>query len=93
MAKTNPIGVRFDENTLELIKKEQNLSSPQRVLNYLLSEYLRKDLLPPKINNIEKIKLTTAETTKAPESPKNSNKQPPHNLSGIDLAIWKMENQ
>ena len=36
MAKSNPIGVRFDLDKLELIKKQQKLSSPQSVLNYLM---------------------------------------------------------
>jgi hypothetical protein len=37
--KSKPIGVRFDEKKLELIKKEQQLTSPQQVLNWLLDNY------------------------------------------------------
>ena len=43
--KTNPIGVRFDEDILALIKKEQNLSSPQMVVNYLMNNYVMRNSL------------------------------------------------
>lgn len=39
MSKTKPIGVRFDEEKLELIKKEQNLVTYQEVLNFLMDNY------------------------------------------------------
>ena len=39
MAKSKPIGVRFDLEKLELIQKEQNLASPQAVVNYFLDGY------------------------------------------------------
>ena len=39
MAKSKPIGVRFDLDKLEIIQKEQNLSSPQAVVNYFLDGY------------------------------------------------------
>ena len=39
MAKSKPIGVRFDLEKLDLIQKEQNLSSPQAVVNYFLDGY------------------------------------------------------
>jgi hypothetical protein len=39
MAKSKPIGVRFDLEKLELIKKEQNLKSPQAVVNYFMDNY------------------------------------------------------
>lgn len=65
MAKSKPIGVRFDLEILERIKKEQGLKTPQAVLNYLMDKYGPKP--------------------KAPEKP------PPPTLKGIDLAIWKAE--
>jgi hypothetical protein len=43
MAKSKPIGVRFDEDILALIQKEQNLSSHQKVLNYLMENYSKSD--------------------------------------------------
>jgi len=39
MAKSKPIGVRFDLEKLEMIQKEQNLASPQAVVNYFLDGY------------------------------------------------------
>ena len=39
MAKSKPIGVRFDLEKLEMIQKEQNLTSAQSVLNYLMDNY------------------------------------------------------
>jgi len=39
MAKSKQIGVRFDEEILEQIKFEHNLTSPQKVLNYLMENY------------------------------------------------------
>lgn len=50
MAKSNPIGVRFDLEKLELIKKEQNLKSTQSVVNYLLKNY--ESLTIPKLTQI-----------------------------------------
>jgi hypothetical protein len=45
MAKTKPIGVRFDENMLEVFKEDGIADSPQKALNFLHSFYLenRKD--------------------------------------------------
>lgn len=50
MAKSNPIGVRFDLEKLELIKKEQNLKSTQSVVNYLLKNY--QSFTIPKLTQI-----------------------------------------
>jgi hypothetical protein len=77
MAKSKPIGVRFDLEILELIKKEQDLETPQGVLNYLMNNYRGK----PSANKPAKVaaKPSKKETT------------PPANLKGIDLAIWKAE--
>jgi hypothetical protein len=45
MAKSKPIGVRFDLEKLEMIQKEQNLTSVQQVVNYLMDNY-EKTLTP-----------------------------------------------
>ena len=91
MAKTKPIGVRFDEEILALIQKEQNLSSPQRVLNYLMESYLKSNSLAPKqVDNIKPEQVVTKKK-EVLESPKNR-PNPPINLKGLDLAIWKSEN-
>jgi len=39
MAKSKPIGVRFDLYKLDIIQKEQNLTSVQQVVNYFLDGY------------------------------------------------------
>ena len=45
MAKSKPIGVRFDLEKLDMIQKEQNLTSVQQVVNYLMDNY-EKTLTP-----------------------------------------------
>lgn len=75
MAKSKPIGVRFDLDKLEQIKKEQGLETPQAVLNYLMDNYQPKapaaNMFVPK--------------------PSKKEITPPSGLKGIDLAIWKAE--
>ena len=90
MAKSKPIGVRFDLDKLDIIQKEQNLTSVQQVVNYLMDNY-------GKIKPVEEVftinpteYLEKAKNTKI--KPQNSNSEPPSNLKGIDLAIWKSEN-
>jgi hypothetical protein len=39
MAKSKPIGVRFDLHKLDMIQKEQNLTSVQQVVNYFMDGY------------------------------------------------------
>jgi len=39
MAKSKPIGVRFDLEKLDMIQKEQNLTSVQQVVNYFMDGY------------------------------------------------------
>ena len=39
MAKSDPIGIRFDREKLELIKAKEGLDSPQRVVNFLMDQY------------------------------------------------------
>jgi hypothetical protein len=39
MAKSKPIGVRFDLDKLDMIQKEQNLTSVQQVVNFLMDNY------------------------------------------------------
>ena len=90
MAKSKPIGVRFDLYKLDMIQKEQNLTSVQQVVNYLMDNY-------GKIKPIEEVLVTKPiEYPKKAQKPeiklKNGNVQPPNGLTGIDLAIWKSEN-
>lgn len=89
--KSNPIGVRFDLDKLELIQKEQNLSSPQSVLNFLMDAYNRNasNLTYKPINGIINAKAASVPQKEL----KNDKLEPPVGLTGIDLAIWKAENK
>jgi len=91
MAKSKPIGVRFDLDKLEMIQKEQNLTSVQQVVNYLMDNYNRTDSnLPHKVFDGK----ISAKFIQVPQKElKNGNAQPPEGLTGIDLAIWKSENK
>ena len=90
MAKSKPIGVRFDLDILEIIQKEQNLTSVQQVVNYLMDNY-------GKIKPVEEVlaikPIDYPKKSLKPEiKPQNGNPEPPKGLVGIDLAIWKSEN-
>ena len=90
MAKSKPIGVRFDLDKLDMIQKTHNLTSAQQVMNFLMDNY-------GKIKPVEEVLATKPieYPKKAPKpeiKPKNGNAEPPNGLSGIDLAIWKSEN-
>ena len=56
MAKSKPIGVRFDLQKLEIIKIEQNLTSMQSVLDYLMDFYLAHGQSDKIIAELDKIK-------------------------------------
>jgi hypothetical protein len=89
MAKSKPIGVRFDLDKLDIIQKEQNLTSVQQVVNYLMDNYGSKEVkrgapfknMPPYHSEAPKL-----------EGIANYLPKPPENLKGLDLAIWKSEN-
>lgn len=83
--KSKPIGVRFDLDILERIKKEQNLDTPQAALNWLMINYRpEKPAEPMK-------PIAMAFKTPAPKIPSGTPLQPPAGLKGIDLTIWKAE--
>jgi hypothetical protein len=96
MAKSKPIGVRFDLYKLEMIQKEQNLTSVQQVVNYLMDNYGSKEAkrgapfknMPP--YDIDS--SITADYPKVVAIPHENKKTPPEGLKGIDLTIWKYEN-
>jgi hypothetical protein len=90
MAKSKPIGVRFDLEKLELIQKEQNLNSAQAVLNYLMDNYG----LSNQVKRGAPFKNMPPYNTDSPKLEELSNflPTPPKNLKGLDLAIWKSEN-
>ena len=83
MAKSNPIGVRFDLQKLEMIQKEQNLTSVQQVVNYLMDNYGKR------VSNLEDVRKSVQIPV---QSEKKPILEPPSHLSGIDLVIWKAEN-
>jgi hypothetical protein len=96
MAKSKPIGVRFDLEKLELIQKEQNLTSAQSVLNYLIDNYGKTETkrgapfknMPPYDRNSPKSEVGS----KLEQILVENHKTPPMGLKGIDLIIWKSEN-
>jgi hypothetical protein len=96
MAKSKPIGVRFDLEKLELIQKEQNLTSAQSVLNYLMDNYGKTETkrgapfknMPPYDRNSPNLEVSS----KLEQIPVENHKTPPKGLKGIDLVIWKSEN-
>jgi len=96
MAKSKPIGVRFDLEKLGLIQKEQNLTSAQSVLNYLMDNYGKTETkrgapfknMPPYDRN----SLKSEVGSKLEQILVENHKTPPMGLKGIDLIIWKSEN-
>ena len=90
MAKSKPIGVRFDLDKLDMIQKEQNLTSVQQVVNYLMDNYGK---IKPIDEVFSKNVTTYPHFDKKPEIMLlNDNPEPPSGLTGIDLTIWKSEN-
>ena len=105
MAKSKPIGVRFDLEKLEMIQKEQNLASPQSVVNYFLDGYksisfdfgvpnvLAKRGAPFKnMPPYDRNSPKSEVSSKLEQIPVENHKTPPKGLKGIDLVIWKSEN-
>jgi hypothetical protein len=96
MAKSKPIGVRFDIDKLDMIQKEQNLTSAQSVLNYLMDNYGKTETkrgapfknMPPYDRNSPKSEVSS----KLEQVLVENHKTPPKGLKGIDLVIWKSEN-
>lgn len=84
MAKSKPIGVRFDLEKLDKIQKEQKLTSVQQVVNYLMDNYGKN---APKSEDVHKNVQIPVQVKEKP------NLEPPSHLTGIDLIIWKAENQ
>jgi hypothetical protein len=77
MAKSKPIGVRFDLHKLDIIQKKQNLTSMQSVLDYLMDFYLAHSQSDKIIAELDKIK------TKRGAPFKN---MPPYDIRASNLA-------
>ena len=96
MAKSKPIGVRYDLDKLDIIQKEQNLTSAQSVLNYLMDNYGSGQVkrgapfknMPPYNTGSPNLEVSS----KLEQIPVENHKTPPKGLKGIDLTIWKSEN-
>lgn len=86
MAKSKPIGVRFDEDILALIQKEQNLSSPQKVLNYLMENYSKSD------NNLKEKKIIVNKV-KVIKNFKIDKLEMPKGLSLDERISWMEKNK
>jgi len=104
---------------LDMIQKEQNLTSVQQVVNYFMNGYksisvsgtlleiINTDNEPnilgnPKVKRGAPFKNMPPYYTDAPklevsskleQIPVENHKTPPKGLKGIDLVIWKSENQ
>lgn len=100
MAKSKPIGVRFDLDQYDyILKNNPQLKTPQSVLNFLMSFYQSVMVMDKNFEIKPRNELTPKEMVvnyfegeNAKKKPKNDNPEPPENLKGIDLVIWKAEN-
>jgi hypothetical protein len=79
-----------------MIQKEQNLTSVQQVVNYLMDNYGEKKVkrgapfknMPPYVANMANL----GGNVKTVVIPAKNKITPPEGLKGIDLTIWKSEN-
>ena len=93
MAKSKPIGVRFDIDKLDMIQKEQNLTSAQSVLNYLMDNYGKTETkrgapfknMPPYSTGTSNLAFKPENGTITAENKKT----PPKGLKWIHLVKWK----
>jgi len=85
MAKSKPIGVRFDLDKLDIIQKEQNLTSVQQVVNFFMDNYGQKEVkrgapfknMPPYDTNTSNLVdvLKVKQSTEPKEEAKNEPKE------------------
>ncbi len=95
--KSKPIGVRFDLDKLNIIQKEQNLTSVQQVVNYLMDNYgkskpLKNIPIPSAGTSYYDLNSAGHTLTTTPSTQKLLEITPPIGLKGIDLTIWKAQN-
>lgn len=92
MKKSNPIGVRFDLEKLDMIQKEQKLTSVQQVVNYLMDNYqsisTQKKLLEIIDTNGEPNILANLSIREV-----DNKKQMPKGLSIEERIKWLEENE
>ena len=108
MAKSKPIGVRFDEDVIKAIRERYPaFVTYQSILNFLMTIYpayenmkalTRHELVKnmdirPELDVSDTKSDTSTIYHKEPvELTLNAKLEPPKNLTGIDLSIWKSEN-
>ena len=92
MAKSKPIGVRFDLDKLDMIQKEQKFTSVQQVVNYFMNNY--------QSISTQKTLLEIIDTTREPNILANlpikevgNKKQMPKGLSIEERIKWLEENE
>lgn len=93
MAKTKPIGVRFNEDIFDKIKKEQNLKTPQQVLSWLEENYGNVE----KYKNVKPEKKFDKPLLAKPSPPAatifNSKSPMPKGLSLQEQIDWKIKHE
>ena len=100
MAKTNPIGVRFDEELLNKLKEANIIDSPQKALNLyeksyveLIERKVEENSKPENKAKIEAVRNGTANSTKKefkqPLAPSECTEKPIRSnyKEGIDYSI------
>lgn len=94
MAKTNPIGVRFDEELLNKVKEAALANSPQKALNLYEKSYV--ELIERKVveNNKPENKKRIEEERNPVANDNHKNKhydysKMPKKLSMIQQLVWK----
>ena len=108
MAKSKPIGVRFDLDKFNLVKeKNPFLKTHQSVLDYLIDFYLGNDTDHVKVysdnapmrstwakfDTLDVIAaLDSVKEEKALKPPENGKKEMPRGLSGSEQIQWKIDN-
>lgn len=88
MAKTQPIGVRFDTDLLRKLKEDRGIETAQQALNFLSEFWVKNDPTQKQINDI--IAPVADLLPRSKKSAINEDKHP-IGLTGIDLTIWKAE--
>src|SRR5574342_202865 len=91
MAKTNPIGVRFDQEKLDYLKKEHSVESPQKALVFYERFFgqhhkLAKDVKSPLR---EEKKFPKSDSEVKEEGRKRNDSQNYKELSEYDLSALK----
>lgn len=97
MAKTNPIGLRWDVDDLGLLKMELKMESTQQILSFLVAFWKNnrqgsEKKSPPSDAEVKAEAAAKNRKREEKKAPATGNKNdPPPGTTGIDLAIWKAQ--